>query len=82
MATHTRLNKVNRRQKEAADRIARRLKKAGIGQDEAAKEALRAVSRSNRSGRGGGANAGGEAKKPTRAGRLKQRTGSDSNRQR
>jgi hypothetical protein len=78
----TRSNKISDKQKKAAERTASRLKKQGVGQDEAEKQALRQIATQKRSGHGGGSNAGGEARKPTRAGRLKQRTGSDSHRQR
>ncbi len=78
MAQEISPNRVNDEQNRRADQIESRLRKHGIGEDEAEKQALaEAVAEKPGSG-GGGGNAGGEPKKDSSHVGSK-RLGSDSN---
>jgi hypothetical protein len=70
-------NKLTRRDKESVQRIKSRLQER-LGRDEAEKQAHNIVAR-RAGGKGGGANAAGEAQKQRRRPSRRKRTGSDSN---
>ena len=69
-------NKVNDAQKRRARRIEERLKEQNVGESHAEKVALHEAGRTHHGGKGGGANAGGEAKKKTDHAAARQRNGS------
>lgn len=78
MPKETSPNKINRDQERRADQIESRLRKQGMGEDQAEKEALAQAVEEKPGGHGGGSHAGGEAKKDSSHVGPK-RLGSDSN---
>lgn len=78
MAQEISPNKVNDEQERRAEQVESRLRKQGMGEDEAEKRALAEAVAEKPGSHGGGGNAGGEAKKDSSHVGSK-RLGSDSN---
>ena len=76
MASSINRNKINDTQKRRARRIEERLKEQNVGESHAEKLAMKEAGRTHHAGKGGGGNAGGEAKKKTDHAEARQRTGS------
>jgi len=78
MAEELSPNKINEKQERRADHIKDKLRKQGVGEDEAEKRALQQAVEEDPGSLGGGSNSGGEAKKDSsHVGHRRQ--GSDSN---